>query len=401
VSEFVLNFNRAAAWIIIIKTNDIMRTTIAFACVLILVLLFTATVSASDKNIFKRWKEGVEKKGYKVHQKKLDKNELLLKQMKEEADTMSEKKIKVDDIFNWIGKGKQVYDMFKGMDDEEMSDKKIKIDDIFNWVGKGKQVYDIVKGLEDSEELADKKIKIDDIFNWVGKGKQIYDIFKGMEDSEMSEILRLPTCQCVRAPCYCSLNGFEEALSEKKIKVDDVFNWIGKGKQVYDIFKGLEDSEELADKKIKIDDIFNWIGKGKQVYDMFKGMDDAEEESDSLANAGIDAASWARQQAGKGYSQNNRLGPGSFDCSGLVKQAWGQAGKSVPNTTRGYPGSGMQTVSPGSMRAGDILYRPGHVGIYAGNGQVVNAENPRSGVKVRDLGWYQRNMGFNKVYRPN
>merc|ERR1719487_3242915 len=40
-------------------------------------------------------------------------------------------------------------------------------------------------------------------------------------------------------------------------------------------------------------------------------------QSDSMSPGSV-AAAYARAQVGKGYSQSARLGPKSFDCSGLV-----------------------------------------------------------------------------------
>ena len=52
-----------------------------------------------------------------------------------------------------------------------------------------------------------------------------------------------------------------------------------------------------------------------------------------------------------------------------------------------------------ALQTGDILWRSGHVGIYLGGNQVVNAENPKSGVKKRDLGFYTKYLGFTREYR--
>jgi cell wall-associated NlpC family hydrolase len=110
------------------------------------------------------------------------------------------------------------------------------------------------------------------------------------------------------------------------------------------------------------------------------------------------AANFARAQVGKGYSQAARLGPNSFDCSGLVLKAYQAAGKNVPTTTSGYPG-GLQRVN-GNPQTGDILWKSGHVGMYVGNNQVVHAANARKGVEIRDMNYYKTYLGFSAIYRP-
>jgi len=121
-------------------------------------------------------------------------------------------------------------------------------------------------------------------------------------------------------------------------------------------------------------------------------------ESETEATPGQIAANYARAQVGKGYSQQNRLGPSSFDCSGLVYMAWKAAGKTVPTWTGAYPGNTRQV---NNLEVGDILWSSGHVGIYVGNNQVVNAENPRTGVQLRSLDYFKRYMGYSRIYRPN
>ena len=75
-------------------------------------------------------------------------------------------------------------------------------------------------------------------------------------------------------------------------------------------------------------------------------------------------------------------GPSSFDCSGLTSWAYQEAGISIPRTSQAQIGGGTQ-VSKGDLQPGDIVaFYSGasHVGIYAGNGQVVHA--PYSGTSV-------------------
>lgn len=75
-------------------------------------------------------------------------------------------------------------------------------------------------------------------------------------------------------------------------------------------------------------------------------------------------------------------GPSSFDCSGLTSWAYQQAGISIPRTSQAQIGGGTQ-VAKSDLQPGDIVaFYSGasHVGIYAGNGQVVHA--PYSGTSV-------------------
>lgn len=74
-------------------------------------------------------------------------------------------------------------------------------------------------------------------------------------------------------------------------------------------------------------------------------------------------------------------GPNSFDCSGLMKWAYSQAGVSLPHSSGAQSKSGTQ-LAVSAAAPGDILWMPGHVGMYIGNGQVVHAPTTGDVVKV-------------------
>jgi cell wall-associated NlpC family hydrolase len=98
------------------------------------------------------------------------------------------------------------------------------------------------------------------------------------------------------------------------------------------------------------------------------------------------AIRYAMAQVGKSYVYG-AAGPSSYDCSGLTMRAWGTAGVGLPHSSRAQQGSGTR-VSESELRPGDLVfyYSPvSHVGMYIGNGLIVNALNPGSGVRVSGL----------------
>jgi cell wall-associated NlpC family hydrolase len=90
---------------------------------------------------------------------------------------------------------------------------------------------------------------------------------------------------------------------------------------------------------------------------------------------------YAAWQVGKQYCWGGS-GPACFDCSGLVQQAWGSVGVHVPRTADEIARE-LPEVPIDAVRAGDILWWPGHVGIYAGNGWVIDALGAKWGVVRR------------------
>jgi cell wall-associated NlpC family hydrolase len=77
-------------------------------------------------------------------------------------------------------------------------------------------------------------------------------------------------------------------------------------------------------------------------------------------------------------------GPSSFDCSGLTSWAYAQAGVGIPRTSQAQANAGTRIYNQSDLRVGDLVIFYGdqhHVGLYAGNGQVIHA--PRTGTVVR------------------
>lgn len=96
------------------------------------------------------------------------------------------------------------------------------------------------------------------------------------------------------------------------------------------------------------------------------------------------AIQFAMMQIGEPYVYG-AAGPSSWDCSGLVMQAFSQIGIQLPHYTGAMIGHGTP-VSRSQMRRGDIVFpSSGHVGIYLGDNQYVNAPQPGETVKVGDV----------------
>lgn len=93
------------------------------------------------------------------------------------------------------------------------------------------------------------------------------------------------------------------------------------------------------------------------------------------------AVGFANAQVGRSYCWGG-TGPECFDCAGLVQAAWRWAGVQLPRTSRAQ-GQALVQVPPEALRPGDILWWPGHVGLYVGGGEMVDAVGRRVGVVRR------------------
>ncbi|MGK0577411.1 C40 family peptidase [Macrococcus capreoli] len=79
------------------------------------------------------------------------------------------------------------------------------------------------------------------------------------------------------------------------------------------------------------------------------------------------------------YGANNNY---AVDCSAFAQQVMRAMGKSIPRTTYAQMAAGKRVYNP---RPGDLVYFNGgsHVGVYIGNGRMVDALSPSLGVKER------------------
>ncbi|MFW6689934.1 NlpC/P60 family protein [Streptomyces sp. MAR4 CNX-425] len=98
---------------------------------------------------------------------------------------------------------------------------------------------------------------------------------------------------------------------------------------------------------------------------------------------GAAALSAAQSKLGAPYVYG-ATGPSSFDCSGLTSWAFSQAGVSLPRISQDQANVGTRISSSSALQPGDLVFFYSdlhHVGIYAGNGQIIHA--PKPGASVR------------------
>ena len=93
------------------------------------------------------------------------------------------------------------------------------------------------------------------------------------------------------------------------------------------------------------------------------------------------AAEEAVKAVGVPYRWGGESPTSGFDCSGLVRWAYGRVGVDLPHSSYALYGEGRRVVES-KMEPGDLLFFEGlgHVGLYLGRGRMVHA--PQSGRTV-------------------
>jgi peptidoglycan DL-endopeptidase CwlO len=103
---------------------------------------------------------------------------------------------------------------------------------------------------------------------------------------------------------------------------------------------------------------------------------------------GAQALRWALTRRGDPYVWGG-AGPNDFDCSGLVMWAYAKVGISLPHFTGDQWQMGVH-VGRNQLEPGDLVFfypDIGHVGLYIGNGLMVDAPDFGEDVQVQPVMW--------------
>ncbi|MBX9245248.1 C40 family peptidase [Actinotalea ferrariae] len=86
--------------------------------------------------------------------------------------------------------------------------------------------------------------------------------------------------------------------------------------------------------------------------------------------------------------------PDGFDCSGFTSYVYAQLGITLSRSSADQRYAGT-VVSRADAQPGDLIWSPGHVGIYAGGNQQIDAPRPGKTIQFRDI--WQSNPTFIRV----
>lgn len=124
------------------------------------------------------------------------------------------------------------------------------------------------------------------------------------------------------------------------------------------------------------------------------------EESKSVSK-GEEVVAYAKKYLGGRYKYGGNNLETGVDCSGFAQQIMKHFNISIARSSREQFSSSGYAVSEADIRPGDLVYygssSVNHVGIYAGNGQIIHANDESTGIIMSNLHYGKPLVGIKRV----
>lgn len=117
----------------------------------------------------------------------------------------------------------------------------------------------------------------------------------------------------------------------------------------------------------------------------------------SGSGQGSNVANFALQFVGNPYAYGGTSLTNGADCSGFVMSVYSNFGVGLPHSSSGDRSVGYDVGGVENAIPGDIVCYSGHVGIYIGNGQIVHASTPKSGIVVGNV-YYRTPICVRRIF---
>ncbi len=113
-----------------------------------------------------------------------------------------------------------------------------------------------------------------------------------------------------------------------------------------------------------------------------KTEDGGKTYASPTGSTGADVVQFAKQFVGNPYVYGGTSLTNGADCSGFVMSVYKNFGVNLPHSSAADRNVGAAVNGIENAQPGDIICYSGHVGIYAGNGQIVHASTSKTGIIV-------------------
>lgn len=210
-----------------------------------------------------------------------------------------------------------------------------------------------------------------------------------------SKVLAFPSVEMPNLISENATNNTVEIIGAE----NNIIDYSEYTEEEQDIAESIVDVLDYLDASLAIEENSSTIIAGKKVIcDETTG--ELEEVScvystNLLVNKVI---AYALTKEGCSYSQNFREAIDIFDCSSFVRRMYEEYSGVYIGCTSGDIAETLNNyqVNMTELEPGDLLWYPGHIVLYIGNGQIIHAANERKGVIISSM-YYTK---FTRAFRP-
>ena len=250
-------------------------------------------------------------------------------------------------------------------------------------------VADLVNKVDYAEELQEYDRRLLDEYK---AAKQAVIDLQAQLEEEKQELLEMEeqlkqekaNLESVIAQKKSQIADFDSQLSAAKAKVSEYQKKI---KEQNAQIKQLQKEEEAKRKAAAAQSSTSSSGSSTASSGSTSGYSSKSSGKTATVSGGgggSSIASTGLRYVGNPYVYGGNSLTNGTDCSGFVHLIYAACGISTPRDSNSLAGGG-RAVSESEMLPGDVVCYYGHVGIYIGNGQIVHASTPSSGIKVSNM----------------
>ena len=107
---------------------------------------------------------------------------------------------------------------------------------------------------------------------------------------------------------------------------------------------------------------------------------------------------YALKFVGNNYKYGGSSLTKGADCSGFVMSVYKHFGKNLPHSSYSQSKIGKRIpIKQSALKEGDIICYSGHVALYIGNGKIVHASSPKTGIKVSNNWHYRKVVAVRRI----